>query len=174
MSTKPLVVGFSDQARDDVPRMMAATRAGLERSYRKNLLFFGIFGVLMLVTAALSAPGGIPRLVFGVLGAVLLVLVVLRVWSHRRTEPGPLGDVAFVVDDHQIQLFAQPYASTSDETFPLDSVTAKVVPASPSGKSSGTLPERLVITGPDHRTWQFYTAWLDVPATRVVARINRR
>ena len=178
MSTEPLVVGFTDQARDDVPRMMAATLAQLERSYRRNLLLFGVLGVLMLVTAALSSSGGTPRLAFGVLGVVLLALAVLRVWSrrrHRGADPEPLGDIAFVVDDRQIQLYAQPYAEASDpvETFPLGDVTAEVVPAGPSGKSSAMLPERLVITGPAQRTWQFYTSWLDVPAARVVTKINR-
>ena len=171
-----MVVSFTDQARDDVPRMMAATRARLERSYRKQLLFFAVFGILMLVTAALS--GGMPRGVFGVLGVVLLVLAVLRVWSRRRyrqAEPGPLGDVAFVVDDRQVRFFAQPYmaASTPDETVPLADVTAQIEPAGPAKGSPGTLPERLVITGPAH-TWQFYTTWLDVPAPHVVTRINRR
>ncbi|MDR3068479.1 MAG: hypothetical protein LBU50_03135 [Cellulomonas sp.] len=175
MSAKPMTVGLTDQAREDVPRMVAATRAGLERGYRKNLLFFGASGVLIAVAAGLSA--GVPRLVFGGLVVVLLVLVALRVWSqrrYRRAAPGPLGDVALVVDDRQVQIWPFMRASEQVETFPLGTVTASVVRAGPSEDSSGTLPERLVITGPDHRSWQFYTTWLDVPAARVAARINRR
>ncbi len=177
MSTEPLVVGYTDQAHEDVPRMMAATRAQMERSYRRNLVFFPVLGVLMLVLASLS--GGVARVAAAVLGVVLLVLTVLRVWSRhrfRRTELAPLGDVALVVDDRQVQIFTQLYMTAADpvETFPLGQVTATVVPAGPAEGPAGTLPERLVVTGPEQRTWQFYTTWLDVPAKRIVARINRR
>ncbi len=172
-----MVVGYTDQAREDIPRMMAATRAGMERSYRRNLGFFGLFGVLMLVMAALST--GVARVACAVLGVVLLVLAVLRVRSQhrfRRVELAPLGDVALVVDDHQVRIFTQLYMTAADpvETLPLEAVSARVVPAGPSDAAAVRLPERLVVTGPGQRTWQFYTTWLDVPAQRVAARINRR
>lgn len=170
-----MVVSYTDQARQDVPRMMAAARVGTERSYHRNLVFFGVFGLLMLVMAGLSA--GLARLACGALGVVLLALAILRVRSQRRfrrMELAPLGDVALVVDDRQVQIYTQLYMTAADpvETFPLEAVTARVVPAADG--TFGRLPERLVLTGPVQRTWQFYTSWLDVPAKRVAAQINRR